>query len=145
MTAYTTEQYRFIVEQLAEGETASAIAFTFARRWKDTSCKESDVRDAERPNLTPEWQQHFDNHRAKFIADAPAKTKEFRIAMLDKMAREAAGSGKYELAGKLVELIDKLDSGFFKGKAVAVDAGMSPDVKEITVKRTIVYPDDRGS
>lgn len=117
MPAFTDEQYRFVVERLAEGKTHTAVAILVNSEWKGAKFTARDVSALDRDKLNADWRAYFEACRAAFKAGAPTSDVEFRIALLDEMAREAASRNAFELALKLLELIEKIQSGFFAGKA----------------------------
>jgi hypothetical protein len=119
MSAFTKDQYAFIVEQLAEGDDAINIAGAFKVRFKGVNCTVDDVAAAFRDLASSGWKPHHDAHRLAFETNAPLGSKKFRVAFVDKMARSAASRGAIPEAVRYVELIEKIDSGFFSGKGKA--------------------------
>ena len=127
MAAFTKDQYAFIVEQLAEGDDATNIAAAFKTRWKDTNCTVDDVAAAFRDLASSGWKAFHDAHRLAFESGAPLARREFRIAFLDKITKAQAARGAIADAAKNVELIEKIDSGYFGGKSkVASDNKDAP-------------------
>lgn len=144
MTAFTDEQFKFVVERLAEGETPEGVALQVNAEWKGASFTPRDTALLTRDKLPPDWQAYFDACRRAFVAGAPTSDVEFRIAILDKMARQAASRNALDLARSLIELIEKIQSGFFAGKAAPGGAGVPNDPLAsggtLVVERTIVDP-----
>lgn len=113
MSAFTKDQYAFIVEQLAEGDDAINIAGAFKVRFKGVNCTVDDVAAAFRDLASSGWKPHHDAHRLKFEEGAPLASRKYRIAFVDKLARAQAARGAVNEAAKHIELIEKMDSGFY--------------------------------
>ena len=144
MTAFTGEQYEFAVQRLAEGEMPTDVASALNVEWKDAKFTARDVAALTRDKLPKDWQGYFDACRAAFVAGAPTSDTAFRVALLDKMARDAAGRNSFDLARQLIELIEKIQSGYFAGKGAAGGSGPADDPLAaggtLVVERTIVDP-----
>lgn len=139
--AFDQDQFAFIVEQLAEGEAPDAIVLEYGRRY-GAAIKTQDLAGFRRDKLPADWVPYFDLCRAAFKAGAPAADQAFRIALLDKWARQAGSRGALELAAKHLELIEKIQSGFFAGKAKG-DAPTGNQPAEITeIVETIIDPSE---
>lgn len=139
MTAFSDEQYRFVVERLAEGDMPADVAVQVNTEWPASRFTARDVAALAYDKLNPDWQAYFVACREAFKAGAPTSDVAFRVALLDKMARTAASRNALDLARSLIELIEKIQSGFFAGKAVAaVPVGVTDEVTAIT--RTVVDP-----
>lgn len=116
MAVFNRDQYAFIVEQLAEGDDAHNITAAFKTRFKGINCTIDDVATAFRDLAATGWKAHHDAHRLKFENEAPLGSRKFRIAFVDKLARAQAARGAVKEAAQNVELIEKIDSGYFGGK-----------------------------
>jgi hypothetical protein len=138
MADFTKDQYAFIVEQLAEGDDAFNIAAAFKVRFKGVNCTVDDVADAFRDLGSSGWKAYHDAHRLKFEEEAPLGSRKFRIAFVDKMARAQAARGAIAESAKNVELIEKMDSGFFSGKAPAKETAPGTDTRPITAIEILV-------
>lgn len=141
VTAFSPDQYQFIVEKLAEGESHAGIVSDFCRRWKDVPLDIPDIAGFKREKLPPGWRAYFDQHRSEFIENAPTQHKGFRIALLDKKARDTASKDSLEAAEqtrKLLEQIAKEESGFYAGKAPPAAAPTTEQIVAIT--RTVIDP-----
>lgn len=135
MTAFDGDQYRFAVERLAEGDMPTDVALALNAEWKGSTFSARDVAKLQR-EMPDDWRAYHDACRATFAAGAPTSDVAFRIALLDKMARACAGRNAIAEARALIELIDKIQSGYFGGKGNGPTGG--EPVTEIT--RTVVDP-----
>ena len=124
MTAFNADQYRCVVERLAEGRSAEHIV---ARLNKAPGVKFTvdDVATLRRHHLPPNWQEFFDQWRTMHKSGAP--DEELIIANLRDKADnylDIGGVDALKEARALYELASKMESGFFAAKAKA-DAGVS--------------------
>lgn len=141
------DQYRFVIERLAEGEMPADIAVQVNTEWKEARVTARDVAALLPDKLNSDWRGYFDACREAFKAGAPTSDVTFRVALLDKMARSAASRNAFDLARQLIELIEKIQSGFFAGKA-PTGGGVPNDPLAaggtIVVEHTIVDPNVQG-
>lgn len=140
---FTQEQYAFLVEQFACGETADSAAFLFAREFSPAKIEPKDLGGFVRKKLPADWQAYFDICREAFKTGAATSDQAFLLALLDKHLIDASARRSHAEVLRYAEMIAKIKGGFFGGKAApggAGGAGDTPPVKSITVKRTIVDP-----
>lgn len=144
--AHTAEQRAFIVRALAQFYPPPRIAADFAGRWRDTACTIEDV-NAHDPRfgviLPPELDALFKVERERILVNpyaAPTADQRVRLIELHRMFEEARDRSATSLAAELLEQIATETGGSGgKGGKGGAPAGL-PEVREITVKRTIVYP-----
>jgi hypothetical protein len=134
-------QYRFIVEALAEGESPAWIVSEFVRRWPGIALDIPDIAAYRRERLELAWRDVFDARRAEFEAAASLKDKTFRIAFLDKLAKEARLHGKYEDTRKILEQIAKEEADAYAVKPNGTQPASGGDTGSIVaITRTVIDP-----
>jgi hypothetical protein len=136
-TAFTREQFAYIVSERATYVSPEAIVLNFPRRWKDTACTLEDIGRAERDKLPAEWQAFFDSEREAFL-NAPTADKRHRVAELHRMFISARDRNALAIAAELLEQIAKEQADAYapkgapgKGSATSLDA--AEQVEEIRV------------
>lgn len=129
-TAFTREQFAFIVAQRAAYVSPEAVITAFLKRWPDTACTPSDVETADRSNLPDDWQKYFDQQREAFL-DAPTTDSRVRIAELHRMFVIARDRLALELASTFLSQIAK-ETGSSGASGGAIG--------RVEVQRTIVDP-----
>lgn len=147
MAAHTMPQREFIVQRLAAFYAPKDIAAAFAIRWPDTACNENDVL-ANDPSLTivpPEIFALFRSEREKVLLDptaAPFAEQTARLILLSRLVeRYAANNQLAEARAVLRQIAEETGVVGGSGKAgKAADESKTPEVKTITVKRSIVDP-----
>lgn len=140
-TAFTREQFAWLVAQRATFVSAEAVAQEFASKWKDTTCTLDDVARADRENLPDDWKPFFDAERENFL-NAPTANREHRVAELHRMFVKARDRNALDLAAELLEQIAKEQADAYGpkgGKPGAPLPGVDQEpIEEIRV--TIVDP-----
>jgi hypothetical protein len=147
MARHTKEQREFILLHVARYYTHDDICVRFVSRWPDTACKPADVArlDPQYALLGPEESVLYQAERTRVNENpeqiAPSLLKSVRLVKLHHMAETARARGSYDLAAKLyAQIAAELDESGGKGPFGRGATGATPEVKTITVTRTIVDP-----
>lgn len=139
-TAFTREQFVYIVSERATYVSPETIVLNFPRRWKDTACTLDDVARADRDKLPAEWQAFFDSEREAFL-NAPTADKRHRVAELHRMFISARDRNAVAIAAELLEQIAKEQADAYAPKGLGkVPAALDPAEQVEEIRVTYIDP-----
>lgn len=137
-TSFSAAQYEFLVRLTAEGAGSDEIIVKFARQWRDIRLDPQDLAAFQRDRLSPDWQRVYDVAATEYEQRTLAK-QENRLRAFARRLELAIECGQDDKALKIGELLEKMQAGFYRSKAVAVTNESGGGISEVTeIKRTII-------
>lgn len=111
MASLTTEQYEFIVCQLAAYTSPEPIVIAFTTKWRGVPITVDDVQACRREKISPEWQAIFDAAREAHL-NAPTADKRVRIAELHRLfVKERDRGASSSAAALLLQISAEAEEG----------------------------------